>query len=145
MIDTLEADPPLYSYADLDVGEHYDGRIPFVDLLCAGPRVMPMLEQAFTEAEGDRQLLMAVGLSMLGSQAGVPLLVSTIQQQLQAERLPERDSENPSCGMASRPGGCVRRGASDLCAWFGTNASHLAHLAAGCRFIGLGHGRRTYG
>jgi len=93
MIDALKADPPLYSYADLDVGEHYHGRIPFVDLLCSSPQVVPLLEQAFTEAEGDRQLLMAVGLSMLGSQVGVPLLVSTIQRQLQGEKLPERDSK----------------------------------------------------
>jgi hypothetical protein len=52
-----------------------------------------MLERAFTQAVGDHQLLMAVGLSMLGSQAGVPLLVSTIQSQLQGEELPERESK----------------------------------------------------
>jgi hypothetical protein len=97
MIDGLDPHKPLQTYSDAEVGEHQEGRVPVVDLMCAGPRVIPLLAQALERAEeqGDspRQVLLARMLSILGSTAGVEVLVSTLEEQLSHGELPGRDVE----------------------------------------------------
>jgi ribulose 1,5-bisphosphate synthetase/thiazole synthase len=97
MIDALDPEKPLQSYSDEDIGEHYEGRVPVVDIMCAGPRVVPLLEKALNEAEGKgekaRAVLLARMLAVLGSKAGVGTLVPTLQGQLSGDQLPGRDAK----------------------------------------------------
>jgi hypothetical protein len=97
MIDALDPEKPLQSYSDADIGEHYEGRVPLVDIMCAGPHAVPLLEKALNEAEGKgekaRAVLLARMLAVLGSRAGVDTLVSTIQGQLSGDQLPGRDAK----------------------------------------------------
>ncbi|MGC9346836.1 MAG: FAD-dependent oxidoreductase [Anaerolineae bacterium] len=95
MIDGLDPAKPLQTYSDADVGEHQEGRVPLVDIMCAGPRVIPPLEQALATAkdQGDRprQVLLARILAMLASKAGVEVLVSMLQEEFARGELPGRD------------------------------------------------------
>ena len=90
LIGALTADRPLRDYSDMELHEIYRGRIPLVDVCCAGPRAVPLLERALGQAAGARQVLLAQALALVGSAAGVSVLVSAIQQQLSGDRLPER-------------------------------------------------------
>ncbi|MDI7276253.1 MAG: FAD-dependent oxidoreductase [Anaerolineae bacterium] len=92
-IASLSAARPLSAYSDMEIGEVYRGRIPFVDVLCAGPRAVPMLEEALRPARGRRRVLLAQGLAALGSRAGVPVLIEAIERELASGRLPERRTE----------------------------------------------------
>ncbi|MHC4716265.1 MAG: FAD-dependent oxidoreductase, partial [Planctomycetota bacterium] len=99
LIDSLDGEKPLHSYSDMDVGDHFEGRIPIVDILCAGPPCVPLLEKALAEAAGPRQLLLAQALAAVGSSAGVPVLVSAIEGHLAGGRLPERTAEIRHAGL----------------------------------------------
>lgn len=81
---------PLYQYSDMELTDLYTGTIPLVEICCAGPLVIPLLEAAHVEAEGERKLLLAQMLALVGSSAGVTTLISAIMPQLQGERLPAR-------------------------------------------------------
>ncbi len=74
------------------MNELFRGRIPLVEVCCAGPRAIPILERALEQATGEQELLLARVLAMLGSTVGVPVLVEAIAAQLVDETLPERDS-----------------------------------------------------
>jgi hypothetical protein len=93
MIEALDAERPLHAYADAEVGEPFEGRIPLVDLMCAGPQVVPLLERALEEAMRPRRVLLARALAVLGSPAGVPVLLSALQDRLAGESLPGREDE----------------------------------------------------
>jgi hypothetical protein len=90
LIGALTAERPLRDYSDMELHEVYRGRLPLVDVCCAGPRAVPLLERALDQAAGPRRVLLAQALAMVGSTAGVPALVSAIQEQLAAGCLPER-------------------------------------------------------
>jgi hypothetical protein len=97
MIDALDPDKPLHSYSYAEIGEFFEGRVPLVDIMCAGPRVVPMLEQALERArragEGARAVLLSRALAVLGSTASVPALVSAIQYELSGDALPGRAAD----------------------------------------------------
>jgi hypothetical protein len=93
LIDALDAASPLHAYADAEIGEPYEGRIPLVDLMCAGPRSISALERALDGAVGTRRILLARALAVLGSTAGVPVLLSALEDQLGGEGLPRRGDE----------------------------------------------------
>lgn len=93
LIVALDAARPLHAYADAEVGEPYEGRIPPVDSMCAGPRVIAMLEQALDEAVGPRRVLLARMLAVLGSTAGVPVLLAALEDRLSGASLPQRGDE----------------------------------------------------
>lgn len=42
MIEALDGRRPLHSYSDMQVGDYFEGRVPIVDILCSGPRVVPL-------------------------------------------------------------------------------------------------------
>ncbi len=88
LIGALDGRTPLYSYSDMDVGTRFDGRVPIVDALCAGPRAVPLLEEALEAADGPRRTLLAQALAAVGSRAGVPVLVGGIERQLSGGSLP---------------------------------------------------------
>jgi hypothetical protein len=93
LIESLDAARPLHAYADAEVGEPYEARIPLVDLMSSGPRVVPTLERALDEAQGSRRVLLARALAVLGSRAGVPVLLSALEEQLAGGCLPRRGDE----------------------------------------------------
>jgi len=89
----LTADRPLHAYSDMDMDAVFRERIPLVDLCCAGPHVIPILERAYRNASGPRRLRLAQALALLGRQAGVPMLADAILDQLAAGQLPPRRSQ----------------------------------------------------
>jgi hypothetical protein len=99
LIGQLDARRPLHAYSDMELMEAFEQRIPLVDLLCAGPQVVPLLEQAHTQAEGERKVLLAEALALVGSQAGVPTLISAIQAQLGGPILPKRTARIRHAGF----------------------------------------------
>lgn len=92
LVRSLDASRPLHAYSDMEIGEPYEGRVPLVDALCAGPRVIPILEEALSQATGSRRVLLAQALAILGSKAGVPILIAAIEEHLAAAHLPARES-----------------------------------------------------
>jgi hypothetical protein len=90
LVDSLSADRPLHAYSDMDMEEVFRSRIPLVDLCCAGPEVIPILEEALERADRPRRVLLAQALAVVGSPAGMPVLISAIQDQLATGQLPER-------------------------------------------------------
>jgi hypothetical protein len=102
-IEALDESRPLYAYAGTDfsgaAGDIYRGRIAPVDVMCAGPHVVPLLEAALAEAKGPREVLLARMLSVLGSRTGVPVLVRTLERQLAGGRLPGRGAGVPHVGV----------------------------------------------
>lgn len=84
---------PLFEYADMRMNEVYRERLPFVEIVSAGPRIVPILEKAIAEATGVRRIRLAQALSMLGSTAGVPALVEAIMRDLQGDALPVRTAD----------------------------------------------------
>jgi len=80
---------PLRAYSDMELHDVYLDRIPLVDVCCAGPRALPILERALERAQDNRRIVLAQALALMGSSAGVPSLAAAIEQQLAGERLPE--------------------------------------------------------
>ena len=90
MTHQLSADKPLHAYSDMRLYQVFEERIPIVDICSAGPQVIPIMEQELDQAQGQRKVLLAQALAMIGSQAGVPILVEAIQGQLSGKGLPRR-------------------------------------------------------
>jgi flavin-dependent dehydrogenase len=92
LVDAILPEHPFYAYQDMRLNKTYDERIKEVDLCTAGPRVIPILEEALAkESDPRRQLMLAQLLAMTGSNSGVPVLVSSLQDMLSQENLPERN------------------------------------------------------
>lgn len=91
LIEGLTADRPLHDYSNQEIGEPFERRIPEVDIMCSGPRVIPLLEAALRSAKGRRKVLLAQMLAMLGSRAGAPVLVEAVEELLKGDELPGRD------------------------------------------------------
>jgi hypothetical protein len=89
LVEQLDASRPLHAYSDMELNVVFTGRIPIVDLLCAGPQVIPVFEQAMESSTGARRLLMAEALAMAGSTAGVPVMLEAIESQLHGDALPK--------------------------------------------------------
>ncbi len=92
LVASLDAERPLYAYSDMEMDEVFQGRIPFVDICTAGPRVVPVLERALVSAEGEHRVRIAQALAKVGSQTGVPTLIAEIERHLAGGTLPARDS-----------------------------------------------------
>jgi ribulose 1,5-bisphosphate synthetase/thiazole synthase len=89
----MPADRPLHAYSDMEMDAVYRERIPLVDLCCAGPQAVPILEQAYRDASGIRRLRLAQALALLGCGTGVPTLADAILDQLASGQLPPRRSQ----------------------------------------------------
>jgi hypothetical protein len=84
---------PLHQYSDMELTDRFSETIPIVEICCAGPRVVPLLEEAHALADGNRKLLLAQMLALVGSQKGVPTLVAAITAQLEGDALPVRKAD----------------------------------------------------
>ncbi|KIL41387.1 hypothetical protein SD70_06960 [Gordoniibacillus kamchatkensis] len=93
LADSIEADRPLYDYANMRMNETYRHPIPFAEICSAGERIVPVLVRALGSAGGAKKIRLAQALSMLGSQAGVPTLVETLMNELNGNSLPVRTAE----------------------------------------------------
>jgi hypothetical protein len=90
MIATLPADKPLYAYSDMELSDVFDDLIPLVEVCCAGPQVIPLLEAALDDADGAYAVLLAQALALVGSARGVPVLINAVAPHLAGDRLPAR-------------------------------------------------------
>jgi hypothetical protein len=100
LVAALDADRPLHSWADQEIGEAFEGRIPLVDIMVSGPRAVPVLEEALAGASGRRRILLAQMLCMLGSPAGVLPMVEALDAALAGGELPRRTHKVSFVGLA---------------------------------------------
>jgi hypothetical protein len=90
MLQQLNPAKPLYSYGEMAMNEVYRDKLALVELCCAGPQVIPLLERALQEAGDDNhKLLLARMLALLGSPSSLPVLLKTIKAELSGSSLPE--------------------------------------------------------
>jgi flavin-dependent dehydrogenase len=90
LIDSMPADKPLIAYSDMELTDLFDGTIPLVEICCVGPRAIPLLEAALEQSDGQRKVLLAQALALVGSAAGVPVLIDAVTPYLQGDCLPPR-------------------------------------------------------
>ncbi|MFL6562880.1 MAG: FAD-dependent oxidoreductase, partial [Bacillus sp. (in: firmicutes)] len=93
LVDSIEVNEPLYEYSNMRMNEIYQKRIPFVEICTAGERIIPFLEQAYSDSDGIRKVRIAQALAMCGSKMGVPTLIFEIMTMLQGEQLPKRTAD----------------------------------------------------
>jgi hypothetical protein len=74
----------------MELTDLFDSVIPLVEITCAGAQAIPLLEAAHAEAEGERKVLLAQMLALVGSTEGVPTLINAIAPHLHGERPPAR-------------------------------------------------------
>jgi ribulose 1,5-bisphosphate synthetase/thiazole synthase len=89
---SISSDPPPWDYNNMGLELKRSERIPLVEVLSAGARAIPHLERELEWASGERQVLLAQALALLGSQAGVPALVRRLQEYFSGEVLPPRQA-----------------------------------------------------
>ncbi len=93
-IDDLGQVYPFYHYADMELTDVFEGDIPLVELCCAGPQVIPLLEEALAQATSRAQrLALAQALALAGSTSGVPVLVEALERELSGPELPPRTGD----------------------------------------------------
>lgn len=90
LVDAIPSDVALYVYSDMELTDIYQEVIPFVEVCCAGPQALPILEAALERVSGQRRILLAQALALVGGPAAVPILVDAIEPQLQGDLLPSR-------------------------------------------------------
>ncbi|MEN6478339.1 MAG: FAD-dependent oxidoreductase [Anaerolineales bacterium] len=86
----IDGKRPLADYSAQEIGEPYPGRVPEVDVMCAGPEAIPVLEAALATAAGRRKTRLAQMLCVLGSRAGVEHLVGVLHEAFSGSALPDR-------------------------------------------------------
>lgn len=92
LVEQVQGDQPLYEYSNMDLDEVYQGRLPLVELCCAGPRAVPFIEEALEKSSGEARVNLARAAALTGSRAGVPVLVETLLDLLQGDNLPAREA-----------------------------------------------------
>jgi flavin-dependent dehydrogenase len=89
----IDGAQPLHAYSDMEMGEVFEGRIPFVDVCTAGERIVPHLEAALRGADGLCRVHLAQALAFYRSPTAVPALVAAIDDVLSGGELPARDNQ----------------------------------------------------
>lgn len=87
----IDPESPLHRFSHMQNNVRYPGRVDLVDMMCAGPQIVPYFEARMEQAQGRLQLLLAQALAVLGSRQGVDLLVDACLADLQGPRLPVQD------------------------------------------------------
>ncbi|MBO7748266.1 FAD-dependent oxidoreductase, partial [Paenibacillus sp. MWE-103] len=93
LVASIEAEQPLYDYSNMRMNEVRTDPIPFVEIVSAGPRIVPFLERALSRANGLRRIHLAQALAMIGSNAGVPALLEAVLRDLSGGTLPRRTAD----------------------------------------------------
>ncbi|SFE19206.1 FAD dependent oxidoreductase [Paenibacillus catalpae] len=93
LVATIESERPLYEYSNMRMNEIHSDPIPFAEVCSVGPRIVPFLERALGCADGLRRIHLAQALAMVGSNAGVPVLIESILQELAGDVLPPRTAD----------------------------------------------------
>jgi hypothetical protein len=94
LVESLDAEKPLYSYSDMKMGEVFREKIPIVEVCTAKYKTaVPILEKELAGATGKRQVLLAQALAMFGVSAAVPALAAEIERHLTEGGLPVRTSK----------------------------------------------------
>lgn len=93
LVAAIDGSQPLWAYSDMEMGEIFQGRLPLVEVCCAGERIVPYLAEALAGARGLRRIHLAQALAFYGSPAAVPVLIEEIMARLQGDALPVRDNQ----------------------------------------------------
>lgn len=92
LVALIDGTEPLYAYSNMEMGEIFEGRIPFVDVCLADERIIPHLESAAAGATGLRRIHLAQALAFHRAESAVPLLIEAIVPFLAGDQLPGRDN-----------------------------------------------------
>lgn len=90
IVDAIPSDIPLYDYSDMELTDIHYGPVPFVEICCAGPGAITVLEDALARADGRRRVLLAQALALVGASSAVPELIAAIDGYLAGGALPAR-------------------------------------------------------
>lgn len=100
LIAAMMADQPLLAYQKMEMFEVFRGKIPFIEVCTAGPRVVPMLEAALETARGNARVVLAKALAQFGSRAAVPVLLTAIDEALAGlQKVPARTNDINHAGF----------------------------------------------
>jgi len=89
LIDKMLADArPWREYSNTPLDYVSRDRIPLVEIVTAGERAIPLLEQALARTSGSAKVRAAQALALMGCDAGVDVLVSALSSQLVEPQLP---------------------------------------------------------
>jgi ribulose 1,5-bisphosphate synthetase/thiazole synthase len=94
LVESLDAKRPLYSYADMKMGEVFRQKIAVVEICTADCQsVVPILKEVLSQASDKRRVLLAQALAMFESPEAVPALIAEIERRLAEGSLPPRTSK----------------------------------------------------
>jgi len=100
LVAAMIGDKPLLAYQKMEMFEVFRGKIPFIEVCTAGPRVVPMLEAALETARGEARVVLAKALALYGSQTAVPVLLSEIDKALTGlPKVPARTNDVNHAGF----------------------------------------------
>jgi len=100
LIAAMIDDRPLLAYQKMEMFDVFRGRIPFIEVGSAGPRVVPMLEAALDAARGDARVVLAKALAQYGSRAAVPVLLAETDRAFAGlTKVPARTSDINHAGF----------------------------------------------
>lgn len=97
LVDGLTGDEPFY--IDMGINDVQREPMTLVRVCSAGPRIVPLLEQAYERSAGKRRLLLARLLAWYGSAAGLGGLTETIEAGLDGGSLPRRETKIRHAGL----------------------------------------------
>jgi hypothetical protein len=84
--------PALWEFNNLPLHQVFTETIPLVELVSAGDQAVPILEAELVESSGERAVLISQCLALLGSNAGVQILIDRLMELFSGEVLPPRKS-----------------------------------------------------
>ncbi len=92
MAKVIQPTPALWEFNNMPLDQVFTETIPLVELVSSGDRSIPILEAELANSTGDRAVLISQCLALLGSNAGVPVLIDRLQELFSGEILPPRKS-----------------------------------------------------
>lgn len=92
LVKAIQPTPALWEYNNMPLDQVFTETIPLVELISTGHRSIPILEAELTHSTGDRAVLISQCLALLGSNAGVPVLIDRLHELFSGEFLPPRKS-----------------------------------------------------
>jgi ribulose 1,5-bisphosphate synthetase/thiazole synthase len=94
LVQSIDADKPLYAYSVMKMGEVYRQKIPIVEVCGANcERAVPILAEALSGADEKPGVRLAQALAKCGSAAGAATLIAEIERHLADGTLPPRTSK----------------------------------------------------
>ncbi len=93
LVKSIDEIHPLYAFSVMRLDQVFQERIAIVDVVTAGEKAIPILEQALAQSKGKRRVLLTQLLAAMGANSATPVLVDELFSQLSREQLPAREHD----------------------------------------------------